>query len=97
MKLALKLLAAVLAGFGLHVFYRPTLVLGERWGTLARYALGCLGLLPFLLLVHHQMGEVKDEDERLAVSYLMTVGAMGTGTFLGHLWDRFGGGDQDYD
>lgn len=90
MKLALKLFAALLAGFGTHQAYRPSLVLGERWGSLLRYVLGSLIVLPFLLLVLHD-AKNEDEDERVTAAYLLVLGAVGSGTFLGHLYDRVRG------
>lgn len=93
MKLVIKLLVIVMAAFGLHAFYNPTTALGERWGTMARYAIGILGLYPFFMIVNRNMRgtESETEDERVTVAYFMAAGAMGTGVFMGHILDRVRG------
>lgn len=90
----IKLLSTVLAGFGMHQFYRPSQTFGPRWGSLIRYAVGTIGMLPFLILINRQISNPhhtpspEGQDERLTVSYLVTAVAFGTGTFLGHMVDR---------
>jgi uncharacterized membrane protein required for colicin V production len=93
MSLALRLLAAVFGGFAAHRFYKPSLSLGQRWGNMLRYAIGALCLLPFLLMVQHELRNDSKPDDALLASYLLTIGAVGTGTFVGHLTDRIEGDD----
>lgn len=89
MRLFIEIIAAFLAGFGLHQFYEPTQGLGERWGALARYGIGAIGVWPFTILIaHHFKGQVEDDTERMTMAYLLTLWAFGLGTFCGHLLDN---------
>jgi len=90
MSLFLRLSVTILGGLAMHRFYRPTLIFGDRWGNMMRYSIGTLLLLPFVLLINHALGSVKDDDERLMSSYLLGAGAFGTGVFVGHLADWMG-------
>lgn len=91
MKLTIKLFAALLGGLACHQLYRPSISLGDRWGSLFRYAVGWLATLPFLLMLYHD-AKNEDEMERLTATYLLAGGAFGSGSFIGHLLDRLKGG-----
>ena len=82
-----KLFASVLGGLAAHQAYRPSHELGERTGALFRNSVGGLGMLPFLLMLHDEFGEMKHDRVRLLVAYLINLGAFGTGVFIGHLLD----------
>lgn len=87
MSLALRLIAALFGGFALHRAYGPTQALGERWGSMAREAVGVAGMTPFLLLIHHAT-QTENEDERLMIAYFLTALFFGSGVVAGHLVDK---------
>lgn len=93
MSLILRLIAAVVGGFAAHRLYTPSLSMGPRWGSMFRYAVGMITTLPFLLMVHHAIKSDSD-DERLLTAFLLTIGAVGSGTFVGHWSDTVSGGDK---
>lgn len=86
--IALRLFGTFMGGLASHVFHKPTRHLGPRWGSLARYAVGSLMLIPFRLLVYSGLGEIKRENERIAITDLLTLVAFGAGVLTGHLMDR---------
>lgn len=88
MSLFLRLLAAFFGGFALHRFYHPSLSLPERWANLTRYAIGGFGLWPFLLMMHHALRKIENDDERVSISYLLSLVFVGAGVTLGHFFDR---------
>ena len=79
----LRLVFVAMSGFGLHQAYRPTLSLGPRWGSMLREAIGTLGMLPGLLLLHDREGH-----DNVVSAYLLTCFAFGSGVFIGHMVDR---------
>lgn len=81
--MVIRLLFVVMSGFGLHQAYKPTLSLGQRWGGMLREAIGVLGMLPGVLLLHD-----RDGQDNLIVSYLLACFAFGSGVFAGHMVDR---------
>ena len=85
-----RLLATVLGGFGAHRLYSPTARFGPRWGQLLRYALGCLLIIPFRLMVIGKLRDVnagKRIEDDILMGDLLTLGGFGTGVFLGYLTD----------
>lgn len=84
--LIVRLLMAVLAGIAGHRFYTPSQMFGPRWGSMLRYAIGLLLFIPCLTMVKQSINET-NEIERDLMAGLLTAGALGTGTFVGHLFD----------
>jgi hypothetical protein len=77
----LRLAICVIIGAAGHATYRPTLALGERWGSMIRYIIGVLLLWPCLLLMAY-------DDDNLTRTLAMAAGGVGLGTLAGHLFDR---------
>ncbi len=91
MRLLISLLAGSLAGFAAHKAYEPTKALGERWGTIARYSIGLILILPFMILFMDMLprGNRDDDDKTRAASGLIIAGgSIGVGVVCGHLLDR---------
>lgn len=87
MSLGLRLIAAMFGGMASHVFYRPSTHLRERWANMVRYAIGIICLLPFVLLVHHSLRQIENDDERVTGSILLASLPFGAGVFIGHIID----------
>lgn len=88
MRLLLKLISGVLGGIAAHQAYRPSFSMGDRTGALFRNAVGGMILLPFLLLLCEDFEEISNTRVRLMATYLVNLGSVGTGVFLGHLIDE---------
>jgi hypothetical protein len=91
--LFLRLFLAMLAGLAGHSAYAPSQIFGPRWGNLLRYAIGLLLFIPAQIVVKASIPEREDKGywgdvERDIVAGLMTAGAVGTGTLIGHFMDR---------
>lgn len=87
----LRLFLIVLAGVAGHQAYHPTKTLGPRWGSLLRYAIGILLFIPANIVIKAGIPACSDkfgEVERDITSGLLTAGAIGTGTFLGHFFEQ---------
>ena len=80
--IGLRLAICSLIGLAGHVTYRPTTVLGERWGAMVRYIIGILLMWPCLLIMHR-------DDSNTTRAYMMAAGGLGLGVLGGHLWDRW--------
>lgn len=92
MKLGLRLIFAVILGIALHQTYKPTTAFGERWGSMARYGIGSLGMLPCMLLIRRALvSETGDEEQVTIVAFVLALASLGTGTVAGHLMDRWHG------
>ncbi len=73
------------AGLLLHKTYRPTHRFGERWGSLMRYAIGGLGLIPVKALILSGMRGRRNDD--VVTADLLALLSFGGGTFIGHILD----------
>lgn len=85
-----RLLAAAIGGFAAHQLHKPTQRFGPRWGAMLRYGVGSLALIPFRLMVLSKMREVargRRAEDDILISDLVTLGAFGTGVFVGYLLD----------
>ena len=93
----LRLALVFLAGIAGHQSYEPTKIFGARWGSLLRYAIGLLLFIPSSIVVKSGLPEAREhfgEVERDLVTGLLTAGALGTGTMVGHFLDRHGEDDK---
>lgn len=81
-----KLLVAVLAGFGAHQAYKPSLTFGPRWGNMLRYGIGAVVLLPFVLLLQDEF-KSDNPHARTMAGYVLALLGVGVGVFVGHLAD----------
>lgn len=87
----LRLLLVFLAGVAGHQTYEPTKIFGSRWGSLLRYAIGLFLFIPSNIVIKSGLPEPGDrfgEVERDLVTGLLTAGALGTGTMVGHFLDK---------
>jgi hypothetical protein len=88
--MVLRLFLVVLAGTAGHRAYEPTRQFGPRWGSLLRYAIGIILFIPCQIIIKLSIPERAErfgEVERDIVSGLLTAGALGTGTLIGHFMD----------
>lgn len=86
----LRLFLVLLAGIAGHQSYHPTKTFGPRWGSLLRYAIGIILFIPCSIIVKAGIPEKADkfgEVERDITAGLLTAGALGTGTLIGHFID----------
>jgi TM2 domain-containing membrane protein YozV len=95
MRLLVYLIAGSLSGFGAHRAYNPSLAMGSRSGTLLRYGIGGMLILPFLLLFVDLIPAKKEDDAvmRAGIGYLIALGCVGVGVAAAHIIDQFNGGD----
>jgi hypothetical protein len=77
-----------MAGFLAHRLYQPSTGFGDRLGTLLRYAIGIVLMLPFVLLDHHALREIENDDTRVSAAYLLAAVSVGGGVAIGHFADR---------
>ena len=71
-----------------HVlFYRPTEKFGQEWGTLMRYAVGSLGMIPAKFLILHSC-EKERRMKFLLSADLLALLTFGGGVLIGRLLDR---------
>lgn len=98
-----ELFGVTITGLGAHQLYKPTTALGPRWGSLTRYGIGILILLPCMLVVNRRLARThyknppatQDEDaERLTIVYLISAVFLAIGVVFGHFLDRILGRDE---
>lgn len=86
MSMIIKILASILAGFGAHQAYKPSLAFGPRWGNMLRYGVGAVVMLPFVLLFQDEFSG--EPHAKTIAGYMLALFGIGAGVFLGHLSDK---------
>ena len=86
----LKLILSVIGGLATHLLHKPTRRMGPRLGSLARYAIGELALIPFREAVSDSLPDAMTRRERGIVASLLAAGAFGAGVFIGFILDGHG-------
>lgn len=87
------LLAAFAGGMLSHLFYRPSLGFSPKWGQLLRYAIGGLVLIPFRMMFWAQLKPIAKPQDRIILSDVLALFAVGAGVMAGHLTDKMLGKD----
>jgi hypothetical protein len=88
--LFIRLFLAVMAGLAGHRAYTPSQLFGPRWGSMLRYAIGLIIFIPCNIIIKKSLPDTENDIERDLVAGLLTAGALGTGTLLGHFLDGMG-------
>lgn len=77
------LLLGMMGGYFGHFTYMLTGRLSVGWSQLSAYTLGVVFAFPFVLVIHHDLEDIRKPSRRLTAAYFLAYLFFGIGTAVG--------------